>query len=116
MTRRGESGPPNLRPEEDTWTGRMRAPLHGDSELSKEVERLKGVVFWNRCSVVLLGLLLTWLMWEVYDIWPDTDADDDHVHTLGHFIKDNAQVTMAIIGLVGVMFTTVMQTFWQRRK
>jgi hypothetical protein len=103
-------------PEEETWTGRMRAPLAGDSALHKEVERLKGIVFWNRCSVALLGLLLMWLMWEVYDIWPDTDADDDHAHTIGHFIKDNAQVTMAFIGLMGVVFTSVMQAVWHRKK
>ena len=103
-------------PSEDTWTGRARRPLAGETPVEKELERLKAVVYWNRIKANILTVLLAWLMFEVYDVWPDQDFDAGHVETFRHFVRDNAQVTIAFLGLLTVVFTNLMQTVWARKK
>ena len=99
---------PRIGPEDETW--------QGADPLVRELERLKAITYWNRIKANILTVLLVWLMWEVYDIWPDQDFDPEHVETFRLFIAENGQVAIAFIGLLGVIFTNLMQTFWRRKK
>lgn len=95
-------------PEEETW--------RGIDPIERELERQRNVVYWLRIKGNILAGLVAWLCWEVYDIWPDQDFDPEHVETFMHMVNDNAQVVPAILGFLGVVFASVMQTMWQRKK